>query len=102
MAEKRVLTNPDILNIILSFAGVTIQKQCIICGRIIKYQILNQEIENEHKSYINFETCEKIYFCNEDCLYVYNQRFRNKRICVYLFLIFIFSGIIMCIIILSW
>jgi len=49
MAEKKVLTNPNLLNIILSFTGVEIKKKCDICGRIIKYQILNQIIEHNHK-----------------------------------------------------
>ena len=88
LAEKRVLTNPNLLRQILSFAGVEIKRECNICGRIINYQILNQEVVRDHKSYINLETCKIKYFCNEDCLYMYNQRFNNKRFCVYLFLIF--------------
>jgi predicted nucleic acid-binding Zn ribbon protein len=90
IAEKRAMTNPNLLRIILSFTGMEIKRECNICGRIINYQILNQEVVRDHKSYINLETCKKIYFCSDDCLYIYNKRFNNKRFCIYLFLILIF------------
>jgi predicted nucleic acid-binding Zn ribbon protein len=78
MAETKVLTNPDLLTIILSFTGVEIKKECNICGSIIKYQILNQEIEYNHKSYIAFESCKKKNFCNDECLYIYKKNINNE------------------------
>tara|TARA_B110000008_G_C16783227_1_gene489568 strand:+ start:260 stop:436 length:177 start_codon:yes stop_codon:yes gene_type:complete len=43
---RRKGTNPNLLNIILSFAGVKIKRN--VCGMILKYKILNQEIEYDH------------------------------------------------------
>ena len=82
MAEKKVLTNPDLLNIILSFTGVKIKRKCSVCGMVLKYQILNQELEYDHKSYINFELCKKVYFCSEDCSYMYKKLSNNERCCL--------------------
>ncbi len=99
MAEKKVLTNPNLLRIILSYAGVTIKKKCNICGKYLKYQIFNQQIEYEHESYINWEICKKINFCSDECLYIYKQSFNNERICFFCFLICIISGLIICLIV---
>ena len=82
MAEEKVLTNPDLLTIILSFTGVKIKRKCNICGMVLKYQILNQEIEYDHKSYINFELCKKVYLCSEDCLHMYKKLSNNERCCL--------------------
>ena len=82
MAAKKVLTDMNLLNIILSFTGVEIKRECMVCKKVIKYQILNQQIEYNHKSYINYELCKKLHFCNEDCLYTYKQRFNNERCCL--------------------
>ena len=95
MAEKKVLTNPNLLNIILSFTGVEIKKKCYICGKVIKYQILNQIIEHNHKSYIIFELCKKKYFCNDNCLYIYNQQYNNEN-CFMLILICLILIAIIC------
>ena len=79
MSEKKVLTDPNLLNIILSFTGIDIKRKCNVCGMILKYQILNQEIEYDHKSYINFEFCKKVYFCSKECSYMYKKQFNNER-----------------------
>jgi len=86
MAEKKVLTNPDILNIILDYVGITIHKSCDSCGKVLKYQILNQQIEQSH-----ITLCNKIYFCNNDCTYIYIKKFNEKKL--YLFLILIIFGL---------
>jgi hypothetical protein len=99
MAEKKVLTDPNLLNIILSFAGVEIKRQCMICQNIIKYQILNQQIEYNHKSYITFELCKKVYFCNEDCLYIYKQQLNNERCCLLASLLCISVCLLICLVI---
>ena len=99
MAEKKVLTDPNLLKIILSFAGVEIKKECEICGQILKYQILNQEVIYEWESYINLETCEKKYFCDEDCLYFYKRRYRNEKFCIFLCLIMIIIVLLMCLLV---
>jgi predicted nucleic acid-binding Zn ribbon protein len=99
MAEKKVLTNPNLLNIILSFTGVEIKRKCNVCGMVIKYQILNLEIEFNHKCYINLETCEKKYFCDEECLNMYKQRYNNERFCTFFFLILVIIGLLMCLIV---
>lgn len=94
MSEEKVMTDPNLLNIILSFTGIHIKKECTVCRRVIKYQILNQQIEYNHESYIILEMCKKKYFCNEDCLYTYKQRFNNERFCVILTLTFIIIGLL--------
>tara|TARA_B110000285_G_C14726381_1_gene424439 strand:- start:269 stop:619 length:351 start_codon:yes stop_codon:yes gene_type:complete len=99
MAEKKVLTNMNLIKIILSFAGVEIKRECNVCGMVIKYQILNQEIENNHRCYINLETCEKKYFCNDECLNMYKQRYNNERFCTLLFLILVIIGLLLCLLV---
>ena len=100
MAETKVLTNPNLLNIILSFAGVEIKKECNICGRIIEYQILNQQIKYTYKSYIRFGSCKKIYFCNDECLYLYKQEIDNEIFFIISILICIILVAIICLVIL--
>lgn len=92
MAEKKVLTNPNLLNIILDYVGITIHKLCDSCGKVLKYQIFNQQIEQSYKSYINFKICNKSYFCDEECLY--KKKFNNIRFCISLVLTFIISGLL--------
>ena len=94
MADQKVLTDPNLLNIILSFTGIEIKKKCAMCDMVIKYQILNQQIEYNHESYIILEMCKKKYFCNEDCLDMYKQRFNNESFCVMLTLICIIVGLL--------
>lgn len=100
MSEEKVLTDPNLLNIILSFTGVKIKRKCNVCGMILKYQILNQEIEYDHKSYINFELFKKVYFCSEDCLYMYKKQFNNERCCLLSASLCISVGLLICLIIL--
>jgi len=99
MAEKRVLTNPDLLNIILSFTGVKIKRKCNVCGTVLKYQILNQEIEYDYKSYINFELCKKIYFCSDYCSYMYKKQSNNERCCLLSTLLCISIGLLICLVV---
>ena len=95
MAEKSVLTNQNLLDIVLNFAGKEIKKSCDVCGKILKYQIFNQYIEYPHKKYINLEVCEKKYFCDEECLYYYKRKFSNKKFCaIFLFLTLLSTTII--------
>lgn len=101
MAEKKVLTNPDLLNIILDFVGIKIKKSCNVCDKPIKYQIFNQQIKCSYKKYINLETCEKKYFCSEECLSIYKKNFSNKRFCLILNIIFATSTIFLLIIVFS-
>ena len=103
MAERKVLTDPNLLNIILDFAGKEIKKSCEVCGKILKYQILNQNIKYPYKKYINLEICEKMYFCDEECLNNYKKNFSNKKFCAFLFIIFIILGLIIFLIVyFSW
>tara|TARA_B100000780_G_C20751008_1_gene298354 strand:+ start:202 stop:552 length:351 start_codon:yes stop_codon:yes gene_type:complete len=99
MAEKKVLTNPNLLNIILSFTGVEIKIKCNVCGTILKYQILNQEIEYDYKSYINFEMCKKEQFCSEDCSYIYKKQYNNERCCLFSTLLCISIGLLTCLVV---
>jgi hypothetical protein len=100
MSEKKVLTDPNLLNIILSFTGIEIKKKCNVCGTILKYQILNQEVEYDHKSYINFELCKKVYFCSEDCSYMYKKQFNNERCCLLSTLLCVSVGLLICLVVL--
>ena len=100
MSEKKVLTDPNLLNIILSFTGIEIKKKCNVCGTILKYQILNQEVEYDHKSYINFELCKKVYFCSEDCSYMYKKQSNNERCCLLSTLLYVSVGLLICLVVL--
>jgi hypothetical protein len=97
MAERRVMTNPDLLKIILDFLGMEIKRACDICRKPLKYQIFTHEIQFPYKKYINMETCEIKYFCSEECLNIYKIVFSNKRFC---FLMLIISLIFFILIIL--
>ena len=84
MAEIKVLTNPDLLKLILNFLEKKILKKCAMCKKVIQYQIFNQKIISINiQQYINLETCEKKYFCSEDCLTIYLERYNNISIKVY-------------------
>ena len=89
MAERRVLTNPDLLKIILDFLGIEIKKACDICRKPLKYQIFTHEIQFPYKKYINMETCEIKYFCSEECFGIYKTNFSNKRFCFIMNIIFL-------------
>lgn len=99
MAEKKVLTDPNLLNIILSFSGVEIKRECNVCGTALKYQILNQEIEYNHISYINFELCKKVYFCGEDCSCIYKKQSNNERCCLLSTLLCISVSLLICLVV---
>lgn len=97
MTERRVMTNPDLLKIVLDFLGMEIKRACDICAKPLKYQIFTHEIHFPYKKYINMETCEIKYFCSEECLDIYKSNFSNKRFC---FLVLILSLIFFILIIL--
>lgn len=91
MAEIKVLTNPDLLKLILNFLGKKILKKCAMCKKVIQYQIFNQKIISINiQQYINLETCEKKYFCSEDCLTIYLESYNNIRFCLILFWVMFF------------
>jgi hypothetical protein len=96
MAEKRVLTNPDLLQLILSFLEKKIIKNCAVCDKVIQYHLFNQNILSINiQHYINLETCEKKYFCSEECLIIYLERYNNLRFCLILFwIMFLFSSLL--------
>lgn len=100
MAEKKVLTDRNLLNIILEYAGINILNRCEVCGKVVKYQILNQEVNISRKCYINLESCEKLYFCSEVCLKVYKGECENLKFCMKLFLILIIAFLVLCLFIL--
>lgn len=98
MAE-RVLLNRNLLNLIISFIGKERKMECSVCGKVLKYQIFTQIIEYDHKTYIRCESCDKKYFCNDDCLEIYKKEYSNVRFCLLWYLILIFFCFIMCILI---
>ena len=99
MAEKRVLTDPNLLNIILSYSGKEIIESCEICGKTLKYQISNQEIHKPYKIYINMDSCEIKLFCDVECLSIYKKRHSNKIFCLHLILVYLFIGLMVCLLI---
>ena len=105
MAEKKVLTDRNLLNIILKYAGINILNRCEVCGKVVKYQILHQEVNISRKCYINLESCEKLYFCSDLCYIVYKGECENLKFCIKLFLILIIAFLVLCLFILiiaSW
>ena len=99
MAEKKVLTDPNLLNIILSYLGKEIIESCENCGKVLKYQILNQEIHNPYKIYVNMESCEVKLFCEDECLNIYKKKHSNKYFCVHLILVYLIIGLVVCLLI---
>ena len=99
MAEKKVLTDWNLLNIILSFLGREIKNECDVCGKVLGYQILNQEIYKPYKIYVNLETCNITFLCSDECLSIYKQNFSNEKFCLRLILIYLIIGLISCFVI---
>lgn len=100
IAEKKVLTNPDLIKLILDFLEKDIQITCAVCVKTLQYQIFYQIISFEKQSYLNLETCEKKYLCSDECLKEYQRQFNNRRFCLLFNLIFIIIGLLICIVIL--
>ena len=101
MAETRVLTNPDLLHLILSFLEKKTLKKCTVCKKVIQYQLFNQKIISINiKKYINLETCEKNNFCSDECLSIYHKRYNNLRFCLIFFCIMVCFSLFLCFIIL--
>lgn len=88
-AEKSVLTNKYLLKKIISFMGKEKMLECKVCGRVLKYQVFTQIVECEYKKYINCETCEKNYFCSDECLEPYKKEYNNVRFFVLLYSVLI-------------
>ena len=95
MAEKKVLTDRNLLNIILEYAGINILNRCEVCGKVVKYQILHQEVNISRKCYINLESCEKLYFCDKECLCIYKRECENMKFCLKSCLVLIIVGLIL-------
>ena len=95
LAEKKVLTNPDLLHLILVFLGPTIQYRCAVCQQILRYQIFDQIIRKPQYVYINLEACVRLSLCSEKCLIVYQKKNNNIRFCGLLMLILLLFGLLL-------
>ena len=90
---EKVLTNNDLLNKILIYAGIKEKERCIVCDKIIKYQLFYQIVKIKgYKKYCNLEACENKYLCSEECLNNYKRRNSNKK-CI----ILLTTSIIVCV-----
>jgi len=77
---EKVLTNIDLLKKILKYAGINGEERCIVCDRIIKYQLFYQIIKIKgYKKYCNLEACENKYLCDDECLNHYKNRHSNVK-----------------------
>jgi hypothetical protein len=80
-AERKVWENMDLVCKILSYIE-QINGQCEICGKILKYQILDIKIKKLNMKVCSCEKCEKGIVCSEECLKEYEEENNNKKFCI--------------------